>query len=269
MRLSVDHRSHYRYSQPQHFAIQYLRLTPSSNAGQRVIKWTLRAPGRLTRQIDGFGNIMHVMALDGLHDEVEIAVQGTVDSLDTGGVIPADDDPLSPFLYLRPTPLTEATDVVRDFAAPLRARLTADRLDGMHELSRAVSRRVRYQPGMTDVETTAASVLEAGRGVCQDQAHVLTAAARCLGVPTRYVSGYVHVAGDGGDETASHAWCESWIENLGWVAFDVTNQICANDAHIRLAVGPDYLACAPIRGMRRGGGGEKLDVHVTVAAMAQ
>jgi transglutaminase-like putative cysteine protease len=269
MRLSVNHRSHYKYSQPQHFAIQYLRLTPSSDASQRVIDWTLKAPGRLTRQIDGFGNILHVMTLNSLHDEVEVAVQGTVDSFDTGGVIPAAGNGLSPLLYLRPTPLTEATGVVRDFAEPGRAHMRTDPLAGMHELSRAVARRVLYRPGTTDVETTAGNALAAGTGVCQDQAHVLTAAARHLGVPTRYVSGYVHVTGDGGDETASHAWCESWIENLGWVAFDVTNQICANDAHIRLAVGPDYLACAPIRGMRRGGGAEKLDVHVTVAAMDQ
>jgi transglutaminase-like putative cysteine protease len=269
MYLAIRHTTRYRYTHPARYTIQYLRLTPGSDASQRVIDWRLRAPGRATRHIDGFGNVMHVLVIDGPHDEITITVEGEVESLDTVGVIPAHNDHLWPVMYLRPTALTEATQAVRDFAGPLRARVGTDRLDGLHELSRAVARAVAYRPGTTGVETTAAAVLAAGSGVCQDQAHVFAAAARLLGVPTRYVSGYVHVHGEGADETASHAWCESWVENLGWVAFDVTNEICANDAHVRLAVGPDYQSCAPVRGIRRGGGGEDMGVKVTVAATAQ
>lgn len=269
MHLAIRHTTHYRYSHPARYTIQYLRLTPRTDASQRVEKWSVRAPGRLTRQTDAFGNVMHVLVVDEVHDEVSISVEGEVESFDTVGVLTGDDDRLSPVVYLRPTALTAPTGNIRDFAEPLRAQITADRLDGLHELSRMVARAVAYRTGATDVETPAATALAAGSGVCQDQAHVFVAAARHLGVPTRYVSGYVHVAGNGADETASHAWSEAWVEDLGWVAFDVTNEICANDAHVRIAVGPDYAACAPVRGVRRGGGEEQLDVNVHVAAMSQ
>ncbi len=132
-----------------------------------------------------------------------------------------------------------------------------------------MAKAVDYQKGTTDVASTAAEALQAGQGVCQDQAHVFTAAARHLGVATRYVSGYVHVAGEAADETASHAWAESWVDGVGWIAFDITNEICPADAHVRLAVGPDYTYCAPVRGMRRGGGDEHMDVQVSVAAVQQ
>lgn len=269
MRLFIRHATRYRYSAQAHYTIQYLRLTPSSDGTQNVQRWNIRAPGRLTRQIDGYGNVLHVMVIDKLHEEMEIVAEGVVESFDTAGVQRADDGRFPPALHLRETALTEATAEVRDFAEPLRRRIAADRLDGLHELSRAVAAAVAYRPGSTDVDTPAAAALTAGSGVCQDQAHVFTAAARFLGVPTRYVSGYVHVEGNLGDTSDSHAWSESWVEDLGWVAFDVTNAICANDAHVRLAVGPDYAACAPIRGVRRGGGREFMEVNVTVAAEAQ
>lgn len=269
MRLSIHHTTRYRYSHPARYSIQYLRLTPPSDESQQVLDWSIRAPGRLTWQTDGFGNVLSVLAVDGPHEEIVIDVSGTVESHKNVGVLSAGSDPLPPILYLRPTDLTAPAPIVRDFGEPLRGRMAADRLDGLHELSRMVARAVAYRPGTTDVETTAEAALAAASGVCQDQAHVFAATARLLGVPTRYVSGYVHVHGEGADETASHAWCESWVESLGWVAFDVTNEICANDAHVRLAVGPDYLACAPVRGMRRGGGTEALSVNVTVAAAAQ
>jgi transglutaminase-like putative cysteine protease len=269
MRLTINHTTHYQYSQPARYAIQYLRLTPKSDSSQQVLDWRLKAPGRLNQQVDAFGNIMHVMVVDEMHNEMTISVEGEVESHDTNGVLPGTDEHLPPEVFLSPTSLTHADAVVRDFAEGLRAAINADTLDGLHDLSHAVAGSVAYRPESTNVETTAAAALEAGSGVCQDQAHVFTAAARYLGIPTRYVSGYFHARGEGIGEAASHAWSESWIKDLGWVAFDVTNEICASDAHVRLAVGPDYDACAPIRGVRRGGGTEKMDVKVTVAAHGQ
>jgi len=269
MRLNIRHVTRYRYSTPARYTIQYLRLTPQNDTTQEILNWTVKAPGRLTSQVDGYGNLLHVMVIDQPHDEVEIIAQGTVISHDSAGVQPYTDERFPPALHLRPTALTEPTAAVRDFAAPLRQVIASDRLAGLHELSRATAAAVRYQTGTTAVDTAASEALIAGEGVCQDQAHVFTAAARYLGVPTRYVSGYVHVAGDGGDDTDTHAWAESWVENLGWVAFDITNAICPSDAHVRVAVGPDYTACAPIRGVRQGGGAESMDIKVAVAATDQ
>lgn len=271
MLLSIRHATHYRFSHPAHYTVEYLRLTPRSDSSQQVHKWSITAPGRTTQQIDGFGNILHILVRDEIHEENSIIVEGVVDSVDTAGVVaphPAEDN-LPREIYLRPTLLTKPHGPVQDLTAPLAAAFAADPLDALHRLSHAVAKAVAYRTGMTDVKTTAAEALEAGAGVCQDQAHVFAAAARLLGAPTRYVSGYVHVAGENADESASHAWAESWVDDLGWVAFDVTNEICANDAHVRLAVGPDYLGCAPMRGIRRGGGEEAMAVQVTVAACQQ
>lgn len=271
MLLSIRHATHYRFSLPAHYTVEYLRLTPRSDSSQRVHKWSITAPGRTTQQIDGFGNILHILVRDDIHEENAIIVEGLVESVDTAGVVAPHptEDLLPREIYLRPTLLTHPAGAVQDFAAPLNGAFAADPLDALHQLSRAVAKAVTYRKGMTDVESTAAEALEAGVGVCQDQAHVFAATARILGAPTRYVSGYVHTSGDKADETASHAWVESWVDDLGWVAFDVTNEVCANDAHVRLAVGTDYLSCAPVRGIRSGGGEETMSVQVTVAAAQQ
>lgn len=264
MLLSLRHTTRYHFSHPVFSVVQYLRLSPRSDPSQSIRRWTVDAPGTLAPQTDAWGNLMHVQSLAGPVDTMTITVTGEVDTRDTLGVLPHDERvPLA--IYRRQTPLTEPSGAIRDFACPLAAAIGADRLDGLHRLAEAVGQAVRYQGEATDVTTTAAEALDRGAGVCQDQAHVFVSTARVLGVPTRYVSGYVHVAGETGDQTASHAWAESWVDDLGWVAFDVTNTVCANDAHLRLAVGPDYLACAPVRGIRRGGGEERMDVAVKVA----
>jgi transglutaminase-like putative cysteine protease len=122
---------------------------------------------------------------------------------------------------------------------------------------------VDYVVGATDVQTTAGEALRAGHGVCQDHAHVFMACARLLGVPARYVSGYL-VTGDGEQVfEASHAWAEAHIEDLGWVAFDPANAVCATDRYVRVAVGRDYRDAAPTRGVRRGVAEEHLEVSIS------
>ncbi len=271
MLLSILHATHYRFSHPARYSIQHLHLTPRSDSTQQVRHWSVNAPGRMTQHVDGFGNIQHTLVRDGLHQEITVNVEGLVNSEDTAGVVAhhPSEDRLPREIYLRPTPLTTLDSPVRDFAAPLAQAFANDTLDGLHRLSRSVAGAVSYRKGTTDVDSTAAQVLESATGVCQDQAHVFIATARLLGVATRYVSGYVHVAGENADENASHAWAESWVDGVGWIAFDVTNEICAADAHVRLAVGPDYTFCAPVRGIRRGGGEENMDVQVSVAAIQQ
>ena len=120
---------------------------------------------------------------------------------------------------------------------------------------------------MTEVTSTAAHALEAGRGVCQDHAHLFIACCRAAGVPARYVSGYVDPGHD--EPAASHAWAEAWIYGAGWVSVDVTHRTLARGRYCRLAIGRDYLSAAPVRGMRIGGGDESLGVTVAVRADQQ
>ena len=113
----------------------------------------------------------------------------------------------------------------------------------------------------------AAVAFARGQGVCQDQAHVFIACCRAAGIPARYVSGYL--CGVDGGESASHAWVDAWLEDAqGWLGIDVTHLEPMGPKHCRLAVGRDYLDAAPVRGVRRGGGREVMNVSVTATASA-
>src|SRR5437660_9268349 len=121
-----------------------------------------------------------------------------------------------------------------------------------------------YDSDPTHSATTAAEAFTLKRGACQDLTHVFIAAARNLGIPARYIGGYF-CRGDGiNEQDAGHAWAEAFVPELGWIAFDPANGICGTDAHVRVAVGLDYLGAAPLRGMRYGGSGETLAVNVQV-----
>ena len=265
MRLVITHETVYRYARPVNYSIQHIRLTPQSDASQTILDWRLDCPGRTYRQTDAFGNIMHVLVIDSAHQEIRVQVTGEAETTDNLGVLAGAADVLPREVFLHPTPLTAPDAAIRDFVRPLGAAFEKDALDGLHALSRAVGEAVEYRGGATNVESTAAEALAQGSGVCQDQTHLFLAAARLLGAPARYVSGYVHVENASEVQTASHAWAEAWVENLGWVGFDVTNAVCPTDAHLRLAVGLDYLGCAPLRGIRRGGGNETMRVEVEVS----
>ena len=122
----------------------------------------------------------------------------------------------------------------------------------------------RYEPQSTDVSTPALEALTQRTGVCQDFAHIMVACLRAMGLPARYVSGYLKRA-EGEAQAAGHAWAEGFIEGLGWVGFDATHKMSPDDAYVRVAAALDYLGAAPIRGARVGGGDEEMEVRLKVA----
>ena len=264
MWLSVHHRTSYAYEGQVRFSTQYLRLTPVSNPSQRVLSWRIDAPGQLTEWRDAFGNVCHTLVVDKPVSSIDIVAHGQIETTDTAGVLPAEfgGPPLE--VYLRQTPLTRADTFIRDFAEPYRASLDAGRLDALHALSGAIRDAVDYQSGDTHVHSPASEALELGTGVCQDHAHVFIACCRHLGVPARYVSGYLFTPDE--SEVASHAWAAARVDDLGWISFDVANRTCGTAHHVGLAVGLDYHGAAPARGVRQGGDdGETLSVFVRIA----
>jgi YD repeat-containing protein len=269
MQLSVHHRTTYSYNDHVRYSAQYLHLTPLSNPSQRVLRWRIDAPGQLTEWHDAFGNTCHTLVIDKPVSTIEIAAHGRVETTDTSGVLPAEDGGPPIEVYLRETPLTRTAASVRDFAAPHRAPIETGRLEALHQLSGAIRDAVDYQSGDTHVRSPAAEALELGTGVCQDHAHVFIACCRHLGVPARYVSGYLFAADE--SEVASHAWAAAWVDDLGWVSFDVANRTCCTPHHVCVAVGLDYDGVAPVRGIRQGGGddGETMSVHVRVSEAPQ
>ena len=126
-----------------------------------------------------------------------------------------------------------------------------------------IETKVAYMVGATHAGTAAEEALKQGSGVCQDHAHIFVAAARMLGFPARYVSGYL-MMNDTIDQAASHAWAEAYVEALGWVAFDASNGISPDERYVRMAVGRDYRDAMPVSGIRLGWAEEQLAVAITV-----
>lgn len=170
---------------------------------------------------------------------------------------------LSPLVFLRPGALTRVEGPLIDFAEQFRRR--AATLSGLRALADAVLTKLPFQHGVTAVHSTAGEAFDAGNGVCQDHAHVFIACCRFLGVPARYVSGYLYTARDSDAPVASHAWAEAWVVDR-WRSFDVTNGRPAGEHHVRIAIGADYLEASPVRGIRFGGGEERMVASAVVEA---
>ncbi|MEA4837296.1 MAG: transglutaminase family protein [Rhodospirillaceae bacterium] len=261
MRLQISHETIYSLSDAARRSIQYLRLTPRADRCQRVESWSISGPEHLREWTDGYGNIVHLATESDSHDTLTIKVEGVVSTRDTAGVLQLDDG-LPPDMFLRETELTRASDAIAAFARPFAAQLAqTGAIGALHAMMLAQADAVAFEPGHTTAATPAEAAFAKGKGVCQDHTHIFIAACRVIGLPCRYVSGYL-AAGQG--DIATHAWAEAYIADLGWVSFDAVNRQSATDSYVRLAIGPDYAAVAPVIGVRIGGGSEEISVAVQV-----
>jgi transglutaminase-like putative cysteine protease len=267
MRFSIRHTTRYSYDETGSFAVQRLRLTPVDNPAQTILGWVIEAEGieAAAEYTDGFGNRTHLITHCKPYERLTITAAGDVETRDTGGVLGDLGEPADPRLFLRWTRLTASSPAIDSLADNSRGDQFLDRL---HHLLELIAARVTYDTDATHAGTTAADAYEAGQGVCQDHAHIFIAAARRLGIPARYVTGYLHLAGDA-SAVAHHAWAEAWLSGLGWVGFDAANHICPTERYLRLACGFDAASAAPIVGNRRGGGTESLAVDVAVRQQQQ
>lgn len=268
MRIAVEHVTRYSYEEEVSYGIQSLRLTPAGFAGQKIIDWRIesRPESVMTVSRDGFGNIVSLLTVTVPHREIEIKANGAVEVEDCHGVVHGLADFVPLRVYLKTTPLTAPDGGIGDLLGSVGAK---EKIPILHDLMSRIRDDVEYLPGVTSVGTSAAEALTSGKGVCQDHAHIFIAAARAAAIPARYVTGYILLDGLETAE-AHHAWAEAWVEGLGWVGFDVANRICPNDRYVRMAVGLDAKDAAPVRGLRRGGDREVLEVEVKVAqTMAQ
>jgi transglutaminase-like putative cysteine protease len=260
--VSISHVTRYTLAPPAHYSIQSLRLTPPSFDGQKVVAWSIEMP-HIKDAVpfrDSFGNMAHLVAIPETHAAVTITARGIVETQDRAGFVRGLVETTPVRVFRRETPKTASDAAIRDLCAGVTGE---DAIDRMHRLMTAVHDRVEYIVGVTDAHTSAAEALRDGRGVCQDHAHIFISAARRMGVPTRYVNGYFLTESDEPSE-AHHAWAEAWIEGLGWLGFDPANRLCPTERYVRLACGLDSSSAAPIRGTRRGGVEEVLDVVVEV-----
>lgn len=265
MRLRISHATTYTYDPPPNGVIQVLRLTPGNHDGQYVADWhvDVSVDAKLDMQHDAFGNITHVFSHGPLTD-LTVHVSGLVETQDTGGVLKGTVERFPPSFFLRMTPLTTGSEEMVVLSRQLLEEASGNTLDFLHALLMQVADHLTFETGATNVTTTASDAFKLKRGVCQDFAHIFSACARSVGVPTRFVSGHFYRTDGKPAKEGGHAWTEAFVEKLGWVGFDPANAVCTTDAHTRVAIGLDYLGAAPVRGTYYGGGGETMAVAVKV-----
>ncbi len=281
MIFEVSHKTVYHYTAPVAQAHHLVHLAPRPHERQRIISHMLLvdpAPAARNDFVDYFGNPASTVTIESIHSELLIHSRSLIEVTAAPPVNLTQSEPwdkvaaqLAPakkpydiqvIQYLMPSQHTGAPDALVDFA---RSSFPPGRpiLECARDLTHRIFCEFTYDDGATDVATTIDELLKIRRGVCQDFAHVFIAAARALGAPARYVSGY-YLRSDRADQDAGHAWAEAHVTGFGWVAFDAAHGVCTTDRHVRVAVGPDYLEAAPIRGARSGGAEEELTVAVRV-----
>lgn len=264
MLLKIHHQTSYHYDAPVDYGLLQLRLRPKSRAGQSVNDWNLIIEGG-SRELefqDWNNNHVDLISIAPGHQEVRIRIEGEVETTDQAGVVGHHGGFAPLWIFSRSTELTKPGSLVRKLVKSLGNDF-ADEISLMHALSATVLGSIAYQVDHTHSATTSEEALRIGNGVCQDHAHVFITAARLLGFPARYVSGYLMLT-DRVSQDASHAWAEVHVNDLGWVGFDVSNGVSPDERYVRIATGRDAHDAAPISGLRHGTATESMIVSLQV-----
>jgi transglutaminase-like putative cysteine protease len=270
MIIEIQHETRFEYSAPARELLTELRMEPTSDADQSCHSFHLEVSPRaeLFRYLDGFGTRVHHFNLLGTYDHVRMLAAAVVethprrlDLADSRATWPLclDDADLSVHDMVKLRGPVRHTPRL----APLLERLRPE--SGMMvgtlvaEVSRYIHEHFEYARDVTLASSPVEHLLEHGKGVCQDFTHLMLAILRSFEVPARYVSGYIHRHNK---ESQTHAWCEMWLPDLGWVGIDPTNDCLINEHFVKVAVGRDFNDVPPNKGLYRGRGDETIFVRV-------
>jgi transglutaminase-like putative cysteine protease len=293
MRLRVVHHTRYLYQSPVVVAQHVAHLQPRTLPGQQLLDHTLQVapePLLMDQNLDTFGNVQTFFSLQSPHDTLDVTssslllTEAGTELDDSHGWETVRDrlqyrahapyEPSTEFVF--PSPYVPRHEAFADYARPFfKARRPF--LDACHDLMAHIHADFEYQSASTEVNTPALEALKQKRGVCQDFAHIMIACLRSLGLPARYVSGYLLTQPPPGKPRlvgadASHAWVSVPHEDH-WVDFDPTNNRCgvhrAGEDYVTVAHGRDFGDVSPLRGVIQGGGTHRLEVAVTVAPEAE
>jgi len=271
MILKVEHATLFEYDSPIYETATEVRLHPSNNhaAPQRCASFKLQVdpPATIFEYTDFYGNCVNHFNLLQSHKRVKIVATSVVET-GIGNTSAADDEDIFLMDFSGESRYVHFDPAVRDFTTCFATNTGSAQL--AESICRHINESFIYEPGVTDVHSTSAVVMALGRGVCQDFAHIMLATCRYLGVPARYVSGYLFGGStpDGRDE-ASHAWCEVYCgKEKGWIGMDPTHStLFVDDRYIKIGSGRDYGDVPPVRGTFKGNATEKLSVAVKVSSM--
>jgi transglutaminase-like putative cysteine protease len=280
MAYSVRHVTMFRYEPAVRESVMEVRMQPRTDFRQRSLSFSLEVTPRVNTMVyrDFYGNAVHTFDIPEKHNIVAITAQAIVDVLpapeaqqDLVGDWSGLDARIGETDYwemLLPSQYAAPTDLLVELAEQLDLRRRGNPLELLLELNTKLYDLFDYAPNITRVDSPIDDALRARRGVCQDFAHIMIALVRQLQIPCRYVSGYLYHTDKSHDRSpagATHAWLEAYLGDLGWIAFDPTNNLVGCDRHIRVAVGRDYADVPPTRGVYKGEAESELSVTVSVS----
>lgn len=280
MFYSIRHLTRFRYDSPVRESLMEVRMHPRTETNQRCLSFQLSVDPRARVNVyrDYLGNSVHHFDVPAKHTELAILAESLVEMEppaelpetlgpdawhDLDALTAAGDywEMLMPSFYACPS------DALEGLADELKVKRREDPLTFLRELNSSIHDWFDYVPKSTQVDSPIDQAIETRKGVCQDFAHVMTALARHVRIPCRYVSGYVYPRDEKGarSEGATHAWVEALLPGHGWVGFDPTSNVLAGERHIRTAIGRDYADVPPTKGIFKGNSASELAVSVRVA----
>lgn len=279
MAYSIRHVTTFRYQPAVRESVMEVRMQPRTDFRQRSLSFSLDVNPRAHMMVyrDFYGNAVHNFDIPEKHNLIELNAQAIVDVLpapefhhgDVNNWVELDARVMETDYWemLLPSQFARPTDLLEKLAAELELSRRENPYDLLSELNARLYELFDYVPNSTEVDSPIDDALRNRAGVCQDFAHIMTALVRQLKIPCRYVSGYLFHEDKSMDRSpagATHAWVEAYLGDLGWVAFDPTNNLIGCDRHVRVAVGRDYADVPPSRGVYKGDAESELSVLVTV-----
>jgi transglutaminase-like putative cysteine protease len=280
MHYTIRHVTRFTYDTPISESVMETRMQPRSEGSQRCLHFGLSTmpAARVLMYQDHEGNAVHHFNLPGKHSRLTVTAEALVDC----GKLPVLPDALDSSSWdaldaltatgefwdvMNPSAFALTTPLLAGFATEIGCTRKSDPLTALRWLTTEMFERFQYSPQSTHVDSPIDDALRSRQGVCQDFAHVMIALVRGLGIPCRYVSGYLFRdagSADRSSDGATHAWIEALLPELGWVGFDPTNNLVAGERHVRVAVGRDYADVPPTRGVYKGVSAVKSELAVAV-----
>ncbi len=279
MAYAVRHTTNFRYAPAVRESVMEVRMQPRTDFRQRCLSFSLTIQPRanMLTYRDFYGNAVHNFDIPERHQSIEVMAQAIVDVLPTREPDPAGvenwdelDRRVAQTDYwemMVPSHFATRSVLLDKLAEELDLRRRGNPLDLLRELNARLYEKFDYAPNTTEVDSPIDDALQSRRGVCQDFAHIMISLVRQLKIPCRYVSGYLFHEDKSMDRSpagATHAWIEAYLGELGWMAFDPTNNLEGCDRHVRVALGRDYADVPPTRGVYKGEAESELSVLVTV-----
>ena len=279
MVYSIRHITSFAYEPAVRESVMEVRVQPRNEAQQRCLTFSLDVTpnANIMTYRDYLGNTIHHFDIPGRHTQFKVTANALVDV--QAAAIPTIEDVGSwkdldaivangdYWEMLLPSQFAQSSELLEALAIELHVERRGNPLETLLELNQAIYQAFEYVPNITTVDSPIDDALRDRKGVCQDISHIMIALVRKLGIPCRYVSGYLcqrEKTHDRSADGATHAWLETLLPGPGWVAFDPTNGFVGGQRHIRVAIGRDYADVPPTRGVYKGEAESELGVAVVV-----